>query len=131
MEFLHAARDRGEEGIVLRHPNGVYQPGRPNSGGPCLKHKFVERATVEVLEHKQDKRSVLVGVSDPDDTTVIIPMGYVSIPANHAVPPCGYMVEVEYLYAYPDGGALFQPQYKGVRDDKDNPDLYNTLKFKE
>lgn len=45
-------------------------------------------------------------------------MGNVTIPANQSVPRPSDLVEVEYLYAFV-GGSLFQPQYKGVRDDPD------------
>ena len=43
--------------------------------------------------------------------------GNVSIPPNHAVPEAGSVVEVRYLYAFRDSGALFQPVYLGARDD--------------
>ena len=42
----------------------------------------------------------------------------------------GDMVEIKYLYAY-KGGSLYQPQYLGIRDDKDTPDKESQLKFKK
>jgi bifunctional non-homologous end joining protein LigD len=45
------------------------------------------------------------------------------------MPPVDSVIEVEYLYAF-DGGALFQPVYKGPRPDKHNPDAYGSLKFR-
>ena len=39
-------------------------------------------------------------------------------------------MEIEFLYAFP-GGALFQPVYKGLRTDKNSPDSYTSLKFKQ
>jgi bifunctional non-homologous end joining protein LigD len=56
-------------------------------------------------------------------------VGNVTIPANHALPKVGDLVEVRYLYHYP-GGSLYQPIYLGSRSDKDLPDHLNTLKSK-
>ena len=45
-------------------------------------------------------------------------LGFVTIPVNYNVPAVGALIEVEYLYAYPNG-ALAQPVYRGERDDLD------------
>ncbi len=44
-------------------------------------------------------------------------MGNCTIPANHAVPPEGAVVEIRYLYRAGPHGALFQPVYLGERRD--------------
>ena len=43
--------------------------------------------------------------------------GNVTIPPNHTAPESGNVVEIRYLYAFPDSGRLFQPAYLGARDD--------------
>jgi bifunctional non-homologous end joining protein LigD len=49
---------------------------------------------------------------------MLVPVGNVTIPPNHAVPAAGEIIEVEYLYAY-HGGSLYQPVYRGKRTDLD------------
>ena len=44
------------------------------------------------------------------------PVGNVTIPANHKVPPVGVVVAVRFLHAYRDG-SLYQPVYLGERSD--------------
>ena len=50
-------------------------------------------------------------------------VGNVSVPANQKMPKKGALVEVRYLYCFPEG-CLFQPVYLGVRDD---PDFVSSL----
>lgn len=100
------------EGVVLKKLSGLYQPGRPNSGGDWLKFKFTESASCLVVEVNQ-KRSVQLGLYDQRTVTNV---GNVTIPANHEIPAVGDIVEVRYLYAY-KGGCLFQPVYLGKRTD--------------
>jgi len=47
----------------------------------------------------------------------VVPAGNVTIPANHDIPTVGAVVEVRYLYAFKESGAIYQPVYLGVRDD--------------
>lgn len=102
------------EGAVGKRLDAAYVAGRPNSGGNQVKRKFVQSATVLVTKPHATKRSVSVEVYDEAGHPVAL--GNVTIPPNYDVPQAGALVEVEYLYAYP-GGSLYQPQYKGVRDD--------------
>jgi bifunctional non-homologous end joining protein LigD len=127
-ERLRAGR---HEGVVFRRLNSVYAPGRPASGGDALKDKFVESATVRVIEPKAGKRSVTIEAMDPE-TCLWHGIGSVTIPPNYAMPAAGAIVEVEYLYAFPlPGGSLFQPVYRGERTDQDAGDCLTTqLKFK-
>ena len=104
---------RRAEGIVFKKQGGTYIPGRPASGGDQVKWKFVKTATFVVLAHKADKRSVQMGLVDATRN-----LGFVTIPVNYNVPAVGALIEVEYLYAYPNG-ALAQPVYRGERDDLD------------
>lgn len=125
--------ERGE-GIVFKNASARYAPGRAASGGDALKHKFTASATCCVVSHNRGKRSVLVAVhNDTADALApysLIEIGNVSIPPNRDIPPPGSLFEVEYLYAFL-GGALFQPVYKGLRADKNCPDSYTSLKFKQ
>lgn len=128
-QIVEDAKRANEEGVILRQGNALYKPGRPNSGGDLLKFKFVESATVAVIAHTIDKRSITIGVREVG-TPAYRDVGKVSIPPNHEVPGIGAFVEVEYLYAYPEG-CLFLPVYRGQRRDKVAADMHNSLKFKK
>lgn len=140
-ELLQRVRDLGQEGIVFKRVDAPYEPGRPNSGGAQRKFKLVDSATVRVRSVNGSKRSVEVEVSVPrvvDGRTVygdvVMSVGSVTIPANHSIPAAGTVVEVEYLYCF-EGGSLFQPVYKGPREDLVASDLsvisIRQLKFKK
>ena len=45
------------------------------------------------------------------------PAGNVTIPANQPLPRPGDVVEIRYLYAFPESGVLFQPVCLGIRTD--------------
>ncbi|WP_457920259.1 ATP-dependent DNA ligase, partial [Mycolicibacterium austroafricanum] len=107
---LAELRDAKAEGVVFKRLDAPYSPGRPNSGGPQLKFKFVETLSALVTA-VNTQRSVGLSLHGNDGLTFV---GNVTIPANHNVPPVGAVVEVRYLYAAP---ALYQPVYLGVRDD--------------
>ena len=107
-----------QEGIVIKDLNAPYTEGRPNSLGPQYKVKNWNGATVEVMAITTDKRSVRVGVRNPESgqPNALIEVGAVTIATNQAIPTVGDLVEVKYLYAF-EGGSLFQPTFKGVRVD--------------
>jgi bifunctional non-homologous end joining protein LigD len=110
--WLKTFKDQNAEGIVLKHWLAPYVAGRPNSGGAQLKHKFV--ATLSAVVAKVNtQRSVSLKLLNHEGWNTV---GNVTIPANHKVPGVGTVVEVRYLYAYPDG-SLFQPVYLGERSD--------------
>ena len=119
---LAALRAAGAEGVVFKRRTASYSAGRPNSGGPALKWKFIATASVRVLLGGNSKRSVEIGLAD--GTRV----GSVTIPPNHKVPAVGAVIEVEYLYAM-RGGSLIQAVYKGVREDVE-PDTAAALQYK-
>jgi len=103
-----------EEGVVFKRLNAPYRNGRPNSGGDALKHKFVETASFKVVGTHPTKRSVRVALHD--GTGNWSEVGNVTIPPNHEVPAAGDVVEVAYLYAF-RGGSIYQPVYRGRRND--------------
>ncbi|MBK1835719.1 hypothetical protein JIN78_16775, partial [Roseibacillus ishigakijimensis] len=57
--------------------------------------------------------------------------GNVTVPTNHEVPRVGSLVEVRYLYAFPESLVVYQPVYLGERTDIAASDCRtNQLKFK-
>jgi len=120
----------GKEGVVFKRLAGHYTPGKPASGGDFLKHKFWAEASV-VVTSINDKRSVAMGVLNPSmSKSDLTHVGSVTIPPNHDIPKVGQIIDVRYLYAY-EGGSLYQPIYKGQRDDVNlNECLMSRLKFK-
>jgi len=126
-ELWERLRRENREGIVFKRLDAPYVPGRPNSGGPQLKFKFV--ATVSAVVAKINvQRSVEVSLLQGRN---LVSCGNVTIPANHQIPRVGDVVEVRYLYAYRDSLALYQPVYLGPRDDVEPGEcLVSQLKFK-
>lgn len=127
LELLKELKAKKREGIVFKQIFAPYTPGKPNSGGPQLKHKFV--ATLSAVVAKVNRqRSVELQLLGRDGW---VKCGNVTIPANHKIPSTGQVVEVRYLYAFPESGVLFQPVYLGERDDvADHECLTSQLKFK-
>lgn len=115
------------EGIVFKLLQAPHTPGRPNSGGSQLKHKFVATLSA-VVSRVNQRRSVEIRLLDDDGWQIA---GNVTIPANHAVPKAGEVVEVQYLYAHRQSGVLYQPVYLGKRDDVGQEEcLRSQLKYK-
>ena len=125
--FIKTSKEEKCEGIVLREGAAPYTPGRPASGGSALKLKFIETATVKVKSLSEQKRSVAMEVLDG---STWITVGNCSIPSTWDLPEIGSLIEVQYLYAY-EGGSIYQPVYKGQRNDLDLSDAStNQLKYK-
>jgi bifunctional non-homologous end joining protein LigD len=124
--FNRLKQDR-KEGVVLKRLDAPYTPGRPNSGGAQLKHKFY--ATLSAVVAKiNPQRSVELRLLNGEGW---VPVGNVTIPPNHAVPHVGAVVEVRYLYAMPGSRSLYQPVYLGVRTDVGQHEcVVSQLKFK-
>lgn len=85
-------------------------PGGPYSGGAQLKHKFVESASFLVTACNA-RRRVTLGLHDKGGA--LVPAGKLTIPPNHSVPAASEVVEVRYLYAFKESGAIYQPVYRG------------------
>ena len=113
--MLADLRRQNAEGIVFKRIDASYTPGRPASGGVALKYKFTVSASCLVAAVHTSKRSVMLEVFDAHHKYKI-PLGNVTIPPDQAIPGAGSIVEVRYLYAYPQG-ALCQPVYLGTRED--------------
>lgn len=129
-QMFHQAKAANWEGVVLKHLHSRYTPGRPNSGGTQLKFKFKSTASCIVApSDREGKRSIALDIEAEDGKSRIC-VGNVTIPPNHSIPPLNSVVEVEYLYAF-KGGSLFQPVYKGQRDDINVGDCgISQLKYK-
>ena len=116
-----------QEGVVFKRLDAPYTPGRPNTGGAQLKHKFY--ATLSAVVAKiNPQRSVEVRLLGEDGW---IPCGNVTIPANHPIPAVCQVVELKYLYGHKESNALYQPVYLGPRNDVDAQEcLLTQLKYK-
>ena len=126
-ELWERLRRENREGIVFKRLDAPYTPGKPNSGGPQLKFKFVATASVVVTKLNR-QRSVEIGLFNG---RTLVSCSNVTIPANHDIPKVGEVVEVRYLYAYRDSLALYQPVYLGPRDDVEPGEcVVQQLKFK-
>lgn len=123
--LLERLKAEGAEGIVLKQVDAPYRSGRPNSGGPYLKHKFVTTGSFVVSGlNAKGKRSVDLALAD--GTRV----GSCTIPPNRDVPPVGAIAEVRYLYFV---SSLVQACYLGVREDVtlDDVTAARQLKYKQ
>jgi bifunctional non-homologous end joining protein LigD len=116
-----------KEGAVFKRLAAPYTPGRPNSGGPQLKHKFYATCSA-VVSKINDKRSVELRLLNGEGW---IPVGNVTIPVNFEVPAVGGVVEIRYLYAFRESNALYQPVYLGPRQDVEVHEcVLSQLKYK-
>jgi bifunctional non-homologous end joining protein LigD len=121
------AKAMNREGVVFKRLDAPYSPGRPASGGPQIKFKFCETASFVVGAINQ-KRSASLMLFHGDQ---IVSAGNVTIPPNHDFPVAGAVMEVRYLYAFRESGAVFQPVYLGRRDDiAPNECVVEQLKYK-
>lgn len=125
--LLTQLRQEKKEGIVFKKSQAQYRPGRPNSGGDQIKFKFTETCSCVVDGQTVGKRSVSLVLLDDK---IWKPVGNVTIPPNKNIPKAGSIVEVRYLYAYPNG-SLYQPIYLGERDDIEKMNcVLSQLKYK-
>jgi bifunctional non-homologous end joining protein LigD len=101
------------EGVIFKDLASPYRPGRPVRGGSWLKWKFINTASCIVSAHNE-RKSVGISVLDAG---VLVNVGNVSIPGSQSRPDLESVIEVQYLYAFPDTRRLFQPVFLMVRDD--------------
>jgi bifunctional non-homologous end joining protein LigD len=124
--FRHLQSEQRER-VVFKRLEAPYTPGRPNSGGNQLKHKF--SATLSAVVAKLNaQRSVELRLLN---CTGWVPVGNVTIPPNQPVPPVGAVVEVRYLYGFKESNSLYQPTYLGQRKDIEQHEcILAQVKFK-
>ena len=127
LQIYEELRSGNREGVVFKDIDAPFTPGKPASGGAQLKYKFVESASF-VVTARNAKRSVALGLYDGD---TLVPAGNVTIPPNHAVPAVGEVVDVMYMNASRESGAIYQPVYVGKRCDIPTTDCTTEqLKYK-
>ena len=127
LAMLKQLKANKREGIVFKQVFAPSTPGRPNSGGPQLKHKFYATLSAVVARVNQ-QRSVELQLLGQDGR---VSCGNVTIPANHRIPQTGQICEIRYLYAFKESGVLFQPVYLGPREDVGDSECQTSqLKFK-
>lgn len=126
--LFNLLQEQGKEGIVFKRADAVYTPGRPNSGGDMLKHKFYATASV-IVEKVNQKNSIAMALLDEEGNEVGV--GNCTFAAKvRPLLKAGLVAEVRYLYAYP-GGSLYQPIFKEIRDDVDQDEcVMGQLKYK-
>jgi bifunctional non-homologous end joining protein LigD len=124
--FQRLQAEKGE-GVVFKRLDASYTPGRPNSGGTQLKHKFYATCSAVVFR-VNDKRSVELQLLSGKRW---IPVGNVTIPANCNVPAVAEVVEIRYLYVFRESNALYQPVFLGPRKDVEQHEcVLSQLKYK-
>lgn len=124
--FRHLQSER-KEGVVFKRLGAPYTPGRPNSGGNQLKHKFYATLSA-VVAQINDRRSVELRLLNGKGWNMV---GNVTIPANFQIPQVGQVVEIRYLYAFRESNALYQPVYLGPRKDVEQHECgMSQLKYK-
>ena len=124
--FRHLQAEK-REGVVFKQLDAPYIPGRPNSGGTQLKHKFYATCSA-VVSRLNDKRSVELRLLNGDGWN---PIGNVTIPVSSQVPEVGRVVEIRYLYAFKESNALYQPVHLGPRRDVAQQEcVLSQLKYK-
>lgn len=122
-------KEENAEGVVFKRLDTPYKAGRPASGGTQVKDKFKASATVRVRALNVDKASFQMEMLKTGDWVYVGDCTY--YPTKY-IPKAGDYVEIEYLYAFPEG-SLFQPIVgNGARKDVDDGDcLISQLKYKQ
>jgi bifunctional non-homologous end joining protein LigD len=100
----------GGEGVVFRHRDSLYTPGRSSE---ARKHKFLESVSCLVSGLNDGRRSVRVALALDSGWREV---GSVTVPPNQPLPAVGDVVEVRYMHLF-EGGALYQPVYLSARND--------------
>lgn len=113
-EFLTKAISEQREGIILRHAQGTYEPGRRSN--TLVKHKLVKDVDVVISSLHGSKQSATLSVHDEDGT--LVEVGAASTIGKGAV-NIGDVWVVTFLYVTnPEHPRLFQPRLVHRRDDK-------------
>jgi bifunctional non-homologous end joining protein LigD len=114
-----------KEGIVFKRLSAAHRPGK---GEDFFKYKFRADVSCRIKEGRKGKRSV--GLELLDENGKWVDMGNCTIPPNKEIPKVGMCCDISYLYCY-KGGHIYQPVYKGPRDDVDESECVMTqLKYK-
>ncbi len=120
--LYNSLMEQAAEGIVFKRMDAPYESGRPSSGGPQLKHKFIKTADVIITENAGN--AYRMAVYDEDGELMDIGKVFAGTTTKSrqvldAVLSEGEtpIAEVKYLYATKDDN-LFQPVFVRLRTDK-------------
>jgi bifunctional non-homologous end joining protein LigD len=112
---------KAAEGIVFKRADAPYKAGRPSSGGPQRKHKFIKSCDVIITENAGNAYTMVVLDNGKRFVVGKVFAGTTnesrkeldSLLADGEEPVC----EVQYLYAT-DDDQLYQPVFVRLRTDK-------------
>lgn len=114
-DLLARAVSGKREGIMLRHRQGPYEPGRRSMY--LVKHKLIKDADVIVTSLHRFKQSATLSVYDADG--ILVEVGAASTIGKGDVAVVGDVWVVTYLYVLdPAHPRMFQPRLVRRRDDK-------------
>jgi len=117
-QFLEIAIAEQREGIILRHLDGAYEPGRRSS--TVIKHKLIKDADVIITDLHNTKQSATLSVHDEHGN--LIEVGAASTIGKGLV-SIGDVWVVTFLYVTdPSHPRLFQPRLVNSRADKTGSD---------
>jgi ATP-dependent DNA ligase len=111
-DLLTAVLDAGGEGVMVKHIDGMYEPGQ--RVGHVLKVKFVKSADVVVTSWQRGHNTGSAKFAAYKDG-VLTEVGGCSLIGKPEVEE-GSVIEVNYLYF--TGTSLYQPRLVRVREDK-------------
>ena len=127
--LLERLRREQKEGIVLKLLTASYSPGKTSGSQDQLKYKLVESAQLRghagaCHQAQRVARPVCLGRNSGGRQR--------HHPAHQQpIPATGAVVEVRYLYAFRQSGAVFQPVYHGEREDIEPADCSTSqLKYR-
>jgi bifunctional non-homologous end joining protein LigD len=120
--LLKRLQEQRAEGIIFKRVDAPYVAGRPSSGGTQLKHKFTKTADVVITENAGNAYAMMVYEDGTERAIGKVFAGTTNASRKELDARLGKgerpVAEVEYLYAT-DDDQLFQPVFRGLRDDKD------------
>jgi bifunctional non-homologous end joining protein LigD len=124
-ELVARLRAQHAEGIVFKRDDAPYRPGRPASGGPQLKYKFIKSADVVITANAGNAYQMAAYDGDRLRAVGKVFAGTTNdsrreldeLLAAGETP----VAEVRYLYAT-DDDLLYQPVFVQRRDDKEPAD---------
>ena len=108
---LENLKERGVEGVIFKHMDGPYMPGKRVDF--VRKYKFVKSAEVVVMERVQEPNAAVFGCYDSEGA--LVKVGRCSMIGKPEVIP-GDIIEINYLYW--TGDAVYQPRMMRKRWDK-------------
>lgn len=113
-DYLSTAVAQQREGIILRHRDGLYEPGRRST--TLVKHKLIKDADVVISGLHSTKESATLSVYDQNGQ--LIEVGAAST-IGKTSPQVGQVWKVTFLYVTnPEHPRLYQPRLVSRREDK-------------